>query len=130
MRDRHGRGRIGPWLDRPVDPCAEDDPGARVVLGLWETRTAWEQWHQAPAFRETAEAPPGTRERHHDRRRAATINQSLAAGLIDELRLHLVAATLGAGERLFEGVGALELVPLVARGTSLVTHPTINLRRV
>jgi dihydrofolate reductase len=32
---------------------------------------------------------------------ATTINQYLAAGLIDELRLHIVPLTLGAGTRLF-----------------------------
>ena len=35
---------------------------------------------------------------------AATVNQYLAAGAIDELRLHVVPLILGAGERLFEGV--------------------------
>ncbi|GMA23950.1 DNA-binding protein [Luteimicrobium album] len=34
---------------------------------------------------------------------ASTVNQFLAAGLIDELWLHVVPRTLGAGERLFEG---------------------------
>jgi hypothetical protein len=33
---------------------------------------------------------------------AATVNQYLAAGLIDELRLHVVPVLLGAGERLLE----------------------------
>ena len=36
---------------------------------------------------------------------AATINQFLAAGLLDELELHLVPILLGGGERLFAGVG-------------------------
>jgi dihydrofolate reductase len=31
------------------------------------------------------------------------VNQYLAAGLIDELWLHIAPVTLGAGERLFEG---------------------------
>jgi dihydrofolate reductase len=35
---------------------------------------------------------------------ASTINQYLAAGLIDELRLHIVPLTLCAGSRLFDGV--------------------------
>jgi dihydrofolate reductase len=34
---------------------------------------------------------------------AATVNHYLAAGLIDELRLHLVPVLLGAGERLLDG---------------------------
>lgn len=53
---------------------------------------------------------------------AATINQYLAAGLIDELRTHIAPATLGAGERLFDGVPPLHLELLTVRGASLVTH--------
>jgi dihydrofolate reductase len=34
---------------------------------------------------------------------AATVNQYLAARLLDELRLHVAPLLLGAGERLFEG---------------------------
>jgi len=53
---------------------------------------------------------------------ASTVNQYLAAGLIDELWLHVVPRTLGAGERLFEGVGPLELELLESRPTPSVTH--------
>jgi dihydrofolate reductase len=55
---------------------------------------------------------------------AATINQYLRAGHIDELRTHVVPATLGAGERLFEDVPGLNLEIVSARGASLVTHVT------
>jgi dihydrofolate reductase len=37
---------------------------------------------------------------------ADAINQFLAAGLVDELELHIVPLVLGGGARLFEGVGA------------------------
>ena len=57
-----------------------------------------------------------------DRRGAATVNQYLAAGLVDELRLHVAPLLLGAGERLFDGVGNVSLEPLQVRHTGLVTH--------
>jgi dihydrofolate reductase len=47
---------------------------------------------------------------------ADAINQYLAAGLVDELELHVVPIVLGAGARLFEGVGpdlALEQIRVV-----------------
>ncbi|MEO3748991.1 dihydrofolate reductase family protein [Plantactinospora sp. B5E13] len=55
---------------------------------------------------------------------ATTINQYLAAGLVDELRLHIVPVTLGAGTRLFDGVPALKLEQVTSRAASLVTHVT------
>lgn len=53
---------------------------------------------------------------------ANTINQYLAAGLVDELWLHVVPVTIGAGARLFEGVPNLKLEPVEVSGTSVVTH--------
>lgn len=53
---------------------------------------------------------------------ANTINQYLAAGLLDEVWLHIVPVTLGEGARLFEHVPTLHLEPLEISGTSLVTH--------
>jgi dihydrofolate reductase len=55
---------------------------------------------------------------------ATTINQYLSAGLIDELRLHIVPFTLGAGTRLFESVPPLKLEQVTSRAASLVTHVT------
>jgi dihydrofolate reductase len=46
----------------------------------------------------------------------------VAAGLIDELCLHITPVLLGRGERLFEGVGATELTQLDVRHTKLVTQ--------
>jgi dihydrofolate reductase len=55
---------------------------------------------------------------------AATVNQFLAAGLLDELRLHVVPLVLGAGARVFEGVAGTELEQAGAVQTDLVTHLT------
>jgi dihydrofolate reductase len=55
---------------------------------------------------------------------ATTVNQFLTAGLIDELRLHIVPLTLGAGTRLFEGVPPLKLEQVTSRAATSVTHVT------
>ncbi len=53
---------------------------------------------------------------------ANTIQQFLAAGLLDELRLHIVPVILGGGERLLDNIGnpTLEIVKVV--DSSAVTH--------
>jgi dihydrofolate reductase len=49
--------------------------------------------------------------------------QYLAAGLVDEMQLHLVPVLLGAGERLFEGIEDLRDLQLVRTvATPNVTH--------
>jgi dihydrofolate reductase len=53
---------------------------------------------------------------------ASTVNQFLAAGHIEELYLHIAPVVLGAGARLFEGVGDLRLEPLETVHSPLTTH--------
>ena len=53
---------------------------------------------------------------------ADVINQYLAAGLLDELELHVVPILLGGGARLFEGVGPLRLEPIRMLDAPGVTH--------
>jgi len=54
---------------------------------------------------------------------AHTVSQYLVAGAIDELRLHVTPVTFGQGERIFDGVGPLNLEQIgEATGTDLVTH--------
>ncbi len=58
----------------------------------------------------------------------STLNQALAAGLVDELRLHVAPFVAGiaapGGPRLFDGVADLELRPVATRQTPHVTHVT------
>ncbi len=60
---------------------------------------------------------------------ASTVNQYLAAGLLDELRLHIAPFTLGSGTRVFDGVPPLNLEQVSSRGASLVTHVTYRVLR-
>jgi dihydrofolate reductase len=58
---------------------------------------------------------------------AATVNQYLRAGLMDEIRTHIAPVTLGVGERLFDQVPSLNMRILSARSASLVTHVTYRI---
>lgn len=61
---------------------------------------------------------------------AQTINQYLAAGLVEELQLHIVPLVLGGGSRLFDGVPPLHLEQISGRAASTVTHVTYRLHPV
>ena len=60
---------------------------------------------------------------------AATVRQYLAAGLLDELVLHLVPVVLGAGERLLDGVAGVSLEPTEVIASPAVTHLRYRVRR-
>jgi dihydrofolate reductase len=53
---------------------------------------------------------------------ASVVQQSLAAGLVDEFELHLVPVLLGDGERLLENVGDLQVEQVRAVQAPGVTH--------
>ena len=53
---------------------------------------------------------------------ASTMRAYLAAGLVDEFGLHVAPVLLGAGERLFEGLGDLRVEPGPVSSNHLVTH--------
>jgi dihydrofolate reductase len=53
---------------------------------------------------------------------ASAVQQYLAAGLLDELYLHIVPVLLGAGERLLDGVGDPALQPVEVVASPAVTH--------
>jgi dihydrofolate reductase len=58
-----------------------------------------------------------------------TLNQYLAAGLVDELMLQISPSILGEGLRPFEGLASLDLEQVSGRSTSLVTHVRYRVRR-
>lgn len=53
---------------------------------------------------------------------AHTVNQYLAAGVIDEMWLHIAPITIGDGARLFKDVPNVKLEPLQVSTTALATH--------
>ncbi|MEU4383994.1 dihydrofolate reductase family protein [Promicromonospora sp. NPDC023805] len=57
---------------------------------------------------------------------ATTLNEYLAAGHVDELRLHIVPFTLGSGTRVFDGVPPIEFSSTSVRHTPEVTHLTMR----
>ena len=60
---------------------------------------------------------------------ASTVRQFLAAGLIDELRLHVSPVVLGTGEPLLEGFEEVTLDQVSSVETELVTHVTYRVVR-
>jgi dihydrofolate reductase len=60
---------------------------------------------------------------------ANVIDQSLAAGLVDELRIHLSPLVIGGGTRLFELVGPTTLVQREVTKSPRVTHLTYEVVR-
>jgi dihydrofolate reductase len=53
---------------------------------------------------------------------ASAVRQYLAAGMLDELYLHIVPIILGAGERLLDDVGDPALEPVEVIASPAVTH--------
>jgi dihydrofolate reductase len=53
---------------------------------------------------------------------ASAVQQYLAAGLLDELYLHIVPVVLAAGERLLDGVGDPKLEPVEVIASPAATH--------
>jgi Dihydrofolate reductase len=60
---------------------------------------------------------------------ASAVRQYLAAGLLDELVLHVVPVVLGAGERLLDGLTGLSLEPVEVIASPTVTHVRYRVRR-
>ncbi len=139
-----GRGKFGPpsrgpWGDEPWQGWWGDDPPfhkpvfvltnhAREPLNLSDTNFTFVTDGIEDAL-EQARAAAGDKDVFIGGG-ADTINQYLAAGLLDELELHIVPLLLGGGRRLFEGVGPevkLELVRTIeAPGVTHLTYRVVR----
>ena len=60
---------------------------------------------------------------------ASAIQQYLAAGLLDELHLHVVPALLGGGKRLLDNAGDPNLEPVDVVASPAVTHMKYRIAR-
>jgi heme-degrading monooxygenase HmoA len=50
-RMNEAKKRLG-WVGGQL-LSSDEDPRRRVIVGTWNTRVDWEQWHQDPLFAET-----------------------------------------------------------------------------
>ena len=114
-RGKFGPAARGPWGDDPWQGWWGDDPPfhkpvfvlthhPREPLTLSDTTFTFVTDGIESALAQAREAA-GDRDVFLGGG-ADSINQYLAAGLVDELELHVVPILLGGGERLFEGVGS------------------------
>src|SRR5687768_11468787 len=138
-RGKFGPPRRGPWGETPWEGWWGDDPPfhkpvfvlthhEREPLTLSDTtftfvtdgiESAMEQAREAAGDKDVFIGGG-----------ADVINQYLAAGLVDEIELHVVPMLLGGGARLFEGVGPdvkLELLRVVeAPGVTHLTYRVVK----
>ena len=131
-RGKFGPATRGPWGDDPWQGWWGDDPPfrkpvfvithhEREPLTLTDTtftfvtdgiESALEQARQAAGDKDVFIGGG-----------ARTINEYLAAGLVDEIELHVVPMLLGGGARLFENVGPeVKLEPIRTVEAPGVTH--------
>jgi dihydrofolate reductase len=132
-----GRGKFGPpeggpWPDEPWNGWWGDDPPfhmpvfvlthhEREPLTLTDTTFTFVTDGIEAALEQAKEAAGG--KDVYIGGGADVINQYLAAGLVDELEIHVSELVLGGGERLFDGVGPdLKLEQLRAVEAPGVAH--------
>jgi len=122
---------IGPWGEEPVFHAPSfvvPHRAAETIVKKGGTSYAFVTGGVTEALRRAQEAA-GSKDVLVNG--GAEINrQFLHAGLVDEVRLHLVPVALGGGARLFDGARSdLGLVPAAAVATPVVTHLTYEVDR-
>ena len=138
-RGKFGPAKRGPWDDDPWQGWWGDDPPfhkpvfvlthhPREPLRLSDTTFTFVTDGIESALAQAREAA-GERDVFLGGG-AAMINEYLAAGLVDELELHVVPILLGGGARMFEGVGPdVKLEQIRAIEAAGVTHLKYRVRR-
>ena len=138
-RGKFGPAKRGPWGDDPWQGWWGDDPPfhkpvfvlthhPREPLRLSDTTFTFVTDGIESALAQAREAA-GDRDVFLGGG-AAMINEYLAAGLVDELELHVVPILLGGGARMFEGVGPdVKLEQIRAIEAPGVTHVKYGVRR-
>jgi dihydrofolate reductase len=138
-RGKFGPAKRGPWGDDPWQGWWGDDPPfhkpvfvlthhPRQPLRLSDTTFTFVTDGIESALAQAREAA-GDRDVFLGGG-AAMINEYLAAGLVDELELHVVPILLGGGARMFEGVGpGVKLEQIRAIEAPGVTHVKYRVQR-
>lgn len=118
-----GRGTF-----EPAGGWGGDHHDGVPIFILSRTREAEERWPLVTYVGDVAEAMGAAREAAGERDvlvHGATVAQlALAAGVLDEIQIHLIPVLLGEGRRLFEHLGAdqIELEPVWVLEGEGVTH--------
>jgi dihydrofolate reductase len=138
-RGKFGPATRGPWSDDPWRGWWGEDPPfhkpvfvlthhEREPLNLADTTFTFVTDGIGPALERAREAA-GDKDVFIGGG-ADVINQYLAAGLVDELELHVTPILLGGGARLFEGVGPeiklQELRTVEAPGVAHLKYRVVN----
>jgi dihydrofolate reductase len=125
-------GGQGPWEDDPnADAWWGDDPPFKVPVFILTHHAREPETKGGTTFTfvtdgiesalEQARAAAGDRD-VLVAGGADVAQQYLAAGLLDELDIHIAPVLLGDGVRLFDGTGVVPLECLSASGSPVVTH--------
>jgi dihydrofolate reductase len=131
-----GRGKFGggpgPWGDEPWPGWWGDEPPFHMPVFVLTHHTREPLTLSDTTFTFVSEGIESALDRARQAAAgkdvllgggASVINQYLAAGLVDELDLHVVPLILGGGARLFDGVGpGLQLRQVRAIEAPGVTH--------
>jgi len=115
-------GRVGGVTSRPITPRCSSSPIVSGKNSPWRAGPPSTSSPMASTPHWNGPGPPPTSATSPSPGGAGTVNQYLAAGLVDELRVHVTPSIIGGGSRLFDGVPPMAFEQVSARGATGVTH--------